>query len=195
MPIDLVRISEYIGLVGFILWAIMERGFSLSGQQQSEGRKQHQGSYWLLSLCWYGAMLFSIFDAFSLKITVFAAPMWILRGLGIILTISGLVIRFLARKTLGKQYSVHVETSDTHDLVITGIYSVVRHPAYLGLMCLFLGIPLCLGSWGGIILAVAGGIPAIINRIVLEEKLLNEWFGKQYEDYKENTWRLIPYLW
>ncbi len=192
---NLERISEYIGLGGFILWAIMERGFSLSGQQQNEGRKQHQASYWLISLCWYGAMIFSIFDALSLRITVFVAPLWILRNLGMILTMSGIVIRFLARKTLGKQYSVHVETSDTHDLVITGIYRVIRHPAYLGLMCLFVGIPLSMGSWGGIIFTVAGGIPAIIYRIVLEEKFLNKWFGKQYEEYKEKTWRLIPFLW
>ena len=192
---ELERISEYIGLGGFILWAIVERGFSLSGQQQSKGRKQHQGSYWLISLCWYGAMIFSMFDALSLRITVFVTPLWILRGLGIILILSGIVMRFLARKILGKQYSVHLETSDTHNLVTTGIYRVIRHPAYFGLMCLFVGIPLSMGSWGGIIFAVAGGIPAIIYRIVLEEKLLNERFGMQYKEYNEKTWRLVPYLW
>ena len=195
MSIELERISEYVGLGGFVLWALVERGFSFSGKQQSEGRKQHRGSYWLISLCWYVAMIFSIIDALNLKISVFVTPLWILRGLGIILTISGIVIRFLARKTLGKQYSVHVETSDTHNLVTTDIYGVVRHPAYLGLTCLFVGIPLSMGSWGGIIFAVAGGIPAIIYRIVLEEKFLNEWFGRQYEEYKEKTWRLVPYLW
>ncbi|MDZ7721816.1 MAG: isoprenylcysteine carboxylmethyltransferase family protein [candidate division KSB1 bacterium] len=39
---------------------------------------------------------------------------------------------------------MHVETSDTHELVTRGIYKTVRHPAYLGLSCLFIGIPL---SW------------------------------------------------
>jgi hypothetical protein len=34
---ELERISEYIGLGGFILWTIVERGSSLSGQQKSKG--------------------------------------------------------------------------------------------------------------------------------------------------------------
>jgi protein-S-isoprenylcysteine O-methyltransferase len=90
---------------------------------------------------------------------------------------------------------VHIETSATHKLVRTGIYRVVRHPAYLGLVSVFLGIPLSEGSWGGTIVAVAGGIPAVVYRIWIEEKSLSEWFGEQYEEYKESSWRLIPYLW
>ncbi len=192
---DFVRISEYIGLGGLILWAVMERSFFLFNQQQREGQKQDQGSYWLISLFWYGAMLFAILDVWTLNWTTFDAPLWLLRGIGMLLTISGLAIRLWARRTLGKQYSVHVETSDTHQLVTAGIYQVVRHPAYLGLVCLFLGIPLSLGSWGGIIIAAAGGVPAVVYRIRVEERSLREWFGKQYEAYQARTWRLIPYVW
>jgi len=193
--VDFIRISEYIGLGLFILWAVVERGYFLSNQQQSEGRKQAEGSYWLISMFWYGAMIFSLLDAWSLVWTTFGAPFWILRGIGILLALCGITIRFLARRGLGKQYSVHIETSDTHKIVTSGIYKVVRHPAYLGLVCLFIGIPLIEGSWGGTILAAAGGIPAILYRIWIEEKSLSEWFGEQYQTYKKRSWRLIPYLW
>lgn len=192
---DFIRVSEYIGVAGFILWAVFERGFSLFHQQQDKGQKQAQGSYWLISACWYGVILFSVLDVWNLKWTIFGTPLWILRGLGTFLITSGLVIRFLARLALGKQYSVHVETSDSHQLIRMGIYKVIRHPAYLGLLCLLLGIPLSMGSWGAIFLAVAGGIPAIVYRISAEEKLLIERFGNQYKQYKENTRRLLPYLW
>lgn len=192
---DFDRIFVYVGLGGFVLWSLIERGFSLSGQQQSTGSKRHRESYWLINLFWYGAILFSMLDALSLRLTVFGTSWWALRITGLVLTISGLAIRYLARRTLGQQYSVHVETSATHNLVTTGIYGIVRHPAYLGLMCLLLGIPLSMGSWAGITIAVAGGIPAIVYRIILEEKLLKEWFGKQYAEYEEKTWRLVPYLW
>ena len=192
---NLIRIFEYIGLGGFILWAVLERSFSFSGQQQSKGQKQAQGSYWLINMGWYGAMIFSIVDTLGLKWMGFRTPLWVLRGLGTALTLSGIMIRFMARKALGKQYSVHVETSEAHKLVTVGIYTMVRHPAYLGLICLFLGIPLSMGNWGGLAIAVAGGIPAVVYRILIEEKSLGEWFGEQYEQYKKGTWRLIPYLW
>jgi protein-S-isoprenylcysteine O-methyltransferase Ste14 len=109
--------------------------------------------------------------------------------------LGGLAMRILARKALGKQYSVHVETSKTHHMVTEGVYNVVRHPAYLGLVGLFLGIPLSEGSWGGLAIALVVGIPAIVYRIHVEEQSLREWFGKPYEQYREKTWRLIPYLW
>lgn len=192
---DLVQISEYVGLAGFILWAVVERGFTLLNQQQRQGQKQAQGSFWLISATWYGAMLFSILDVWTLAWTTFESPLWMLRSIGMLLTISGIAIRFLARRTLGKQYSVHVETSETHQLVTQGLYGLVRHPAYLGLLCLFLGIPLSMGSRGGFMIAAAGGIPAVVYRIRIEEQSMGEWFGARYEAYKESTWKLVPYLW
>jgi protein-S-isoprenylcysteine O-methyltransferase Ste14 len=191
---DIIRIPEYVGLAGFILWALVERGFSLSKQQQ-QGEKQEQGSYWLISLFWYGATLLAILDAWGLGWTTFGARLWILRGLGMLFILGGLAMRILARRALGKQYSVHVETSETHQMVTEGVYNTVRHPAYLGLMGLFLGIPLSEGSWGGLAIALVGGIPAIVYRIHVEEQALRTWFGKQYEQYQARTWRLIPYLW
>lgn len=192
---EFIRISEYIGLVAFILWAVMERGFSLLNLQQREGRKQEEGSYWLISLFWYGATIFSLLDAWSFGWTTFGAPLRLLRGSGMLLALCGIAIRFLARRDLGREYSVHVKTYDAHKLVTTGIYTMVRHPAYLGLLLLFMGIPLSEGSWGGTIVAAAGGIPAILYRIRIEEKLLSEWFGEPYRKYIERSWRLFPYVW
>ncbi len=192
---DIMRIPEYVGLAGFVLWALVERGFSFLKQHQHQGQKQAQGSYWLISLGWYSATFFSILDAWRLGWTTFGARLWILRGLGMLFILGGLAMRILARRALGKQYSVHVETSETHQIVTESVYNVVRHPAYLGLVGLFLGIPLSEGSWGGLAIAVVGGVPAIVYRIHIEEQALRDWFGKQYEQYQARTWRLIPYLW
>jgi len=192
---DIARVSAYVGVLGFVFWALVERGFSLLNQKQHKGRKQSQGSYWLISVSWYGATLFSLADAWRLRWTTFGRSLWGLYVIGSLLTIGGIGIRILARRALGQQYSVHVETSEAHRLVTRGIFGVLRHPAYLGLACLFLGIPLCEGSWGGLVLALVGGLPAIVYRIHIEEKSLSEWFGEAYEQYRESTWRLIPYVW
>jgi protein-S-isoprenylcysteine O-methyltransferase Ste14 len=192
---DLQKLAVYVGIGGFIFWSLIERGFSFTQYQQQQRKAKVQFSYWFISLFWYGAILFSILDAWRMNLTVFNRPNLFLRILGVLLTISGLIIRFLARKDLGKEYSVQVETYDQHKLITDGIYKTLRHPAYLGLLCLFLGIPLSEGSWGGIVLAIAGGFPAVIYRIILEEQFLRQWFGEQYESYKAHTWRVIPHVW
>ena len=190
-----VEISNIVGLSGFVLWAVLERSFFLSGQHQAGEKNREQVSFWLISLFWYVSMIYAILDAWSLEWTTFEASLWSLRMLGITLTGLGLVFRFLARSALGKHYSVHVATSERHELVTNGIYGLIRHPAYLGLLCLFLGIPLCEGSWVGFLVALGGGIPMVLYRISIEEKLLVDWFGERYSAYKKGTWRLIPYIW
>ncbi len=190
-----VRLFEYLGLGGFIVWALMERGFSLFKQRQEKGHKQSQISFWLINIFWYGAMFFAILDVWTLNWTTFNQNLWLVRIIGLIFVVAGLVLRFIARRDLGKQYSVHVETSEKHQLITDGIYQKIRHPAYLGLLCLFLGIPLSMGSWGGLIIAIVGGMPAVLYRITVEESSLQKWFGDQFEAYSQNPWRLIPRVW
>ena len=191
----LIQISQYIGVGGFILWSIVERGFHLSDQKQIQGKKQAQWTFWVINIFWYGAIIFSILDVWGPGWTAFNSPLWGLRISGILLIVTGIAARFLSRRALGKQYSVHVETSEEHQLITHGIYQHLRHPAYLGLLCLILGIPLSMGSWAGIIIAFIGGIPSIVFRTVIEERSLRVWFGADYEKYSKNSWRLIPYVW
>lgn len=192
---NLIRIFEYVGLGGFAIWSLMERGFSLLKQHQDHGQKQSRVSFWLISFFWYAATFYAIFDVWIMRLTIFQQPLWALRILGVGLIASGLIFRFIARRDLGKQYSVHVETSEEHQLITSGIFGTIRHPAYLGLICLFVGIPLCMGSWGGAIIAAIGGVPSMIYRISVEERSLRDWFGEQFEDYQKRSWRLIPRVW
>ena len=168
----LKKISQYIGLGGFILWAIVERGFHLANQEQIKGKRESQWSFWLINLFWYAAMFLAIFDAWGLEWTLFKNPHLGLRVIVTLLILLSITIRILSRKALGKQFSVYVETSDEHTLITEGIYRHLRHPAYLGLLFLFLGVPLALGSWIGFLIAVIGGIPSIIFRIIIEEQFL-----------------------
>jgi protein-S-isoprenylcysteine O-methyltransferase Ste14 len=107
----------------------------------------------------------------------------------------GLAARIAARRVLGQQYSVFVETSRSHQLVTVGVFSKLRHPAYFGLLNLLIGIPLCLWSLPGLAVALIGGVPAILYRIRIEETVLLERFGDDYERYAQSTWRVLPYIW
>jgi protein-S-isoprenylcysteine O-methyltransferase Ste14 len=90
--------------------------------------------------------------------------------------------------------SAKIAVEADQPLVSTGLYGVVRHPMYLGVVINMIGTPLALGSlWG--LLAVALAVPAFAARIADEERMLvDELAG--YRDYTTRVRsRLIPYLW
>ena len=87
-----------------------------------------------------------------------------------------------------------VEVEKDQKIITTGLYGLVRHPMYIGVIIMFLPTPIALGSYWGLI--PMSTIPlALIFRIINEEKLLcNDLPG--YKDYCQNTkFRLIPYIW
>ena len=80
----------------------------------------------------------------------------------------------------------------THDRLVTdGIYGVIRHPSYLGLLLTSLGWGLAFRSGVGLLLTLATTI-VVLGRISAEERLLGSHFGAEYEAYRRHTARLIP---
>ena len=74
---------------------------------------------------------------------------------------------------------------------IHGIYSVIRHPSYLGLLVNSLGWGLAFRSGAGVLLAAITIVP-ILARIRAEEALLRSQFGAEYDAYRGRTSRLLP---
>jgi protein-S-isoprenylcysteine O-methyltransferase Ste14 len=85
------------------------------------------------------------------------------------------------------------ETHRTEKIVTVGVYSVVRHPQYLGGLLAHVGISLLLSACYSLL-----STPLMVVLIYLitrkeEEELIRE-FGKEYEDYKKRVPMLIPKL-
>ena len=78
-------------------------------------------------------------------------------------------------------------------LVKDGLYKHVRHPLYLGEILRNFGVVSIFSSGYGILLVMIGTV-FLLLRIKLEEEMLVEAFGSDYEDYKRKTKRLIPYI-
>jgi protein-S-isoprenylcysteine O-methyltransferase Ste14 len=94
---------------------------------------------------------------------------------------------------LGHRFSGLVAIQPGHRLVTDGVYDVIRHPSYLGLLISALGWALVLRSAVGVLL-MALMIPPLVARIRAEEKLLRSHFGAEYEAYSSRTARLVPGL-
>jgi protein-S-isoprenylcysteine O-methyltransferase Ste14 len=77
-------------------------------------------------------------------------------------------------------------------LVTTGPYSIVRHPVYLGLAMVLIGVAIFLRSGTGLLAVLLLSLPASINRARCEEKKLLDAFGRPWEEYASRTGFLIP---
>jgi protein-S-isoprenylcysteine O-methyltransferase Ste14 len=92
---------------------------------------------------------------------------------------------------LGRRFSGLVAIQPGHTLVTSGIYGVIRHPSYLGLLVNSLGWGLVFRSGVGLLLAALLLLP-LVARIHAEERLLRTQFGDEYGAYCAWTSRLVP---
>ena len=84
-----------------------------------------------------------------------------------------------------------IEISEDQKVISTGPYALVRHPMYAGGLLLFIGTPLALGSYWGL-LAFVAVLPALIWRLLDEEKFLSRNLPGYAEYCAKVRWRLIP---
>jgi protein-S-isoprenylcysteine O-methyltransferase Ste14 len=111
---------------------------------------------------------------------------------GVLLMVVGLAIRWTAFISLGKAFSANVAIRDTQSLYRSGIYSVVRHPSYTGLLIIFLAIAVGERNWLSAAIVLVFPTAALLYRIHVEEAALRHAFGAQYADYSKTTKRLFP---
>ncbi len=116
-----------------------------------------------------------------------------LRWSGLALVVVGFALITWTTVGLGRQYSVYITLQQDHKLITSGSYRYIRHPRYLGVMIVALGLALLFRSW--IALAALPFLLALlIFRLKDEEKLLREEFGPQWEEYISHSWRLVPFV-
>jgi protein-S-isoprenylcysteine O-methyltransferase Ste14 len=115
--------------------------------------------------------------------------------LGCFCLTGGVAIRLTAVAALRRQFTTQVTIVERHKIVETGIYRILRHPAYLGYLLSLLGIGLVLGNWVSLAVLVVLPLAGILYRIRVEERVLLAYFGPAYQEYANRTKRLLPGIW
>ena len=118
----------------------------------------------------------------------------LIRPIGLTFLIAGIVIRFSAINTLGQFFTSTVVIKDDHQLIRSGLYKNIRHPAYTGSLLAHLGLGLSFSNWLSLGFSTVPFVIAALYRIHVEERALHAAFGKQYLQYSSTTKRLIPGL-
>jgi len=121
----------------------------------------------------------------------------LLRVLGLVLFLVGTLLVLWARRTLGRMWGIstsrQVKLLPDHELVKGGPYAIVRHPMYAGWWFALIGTILIYRTLILIILLVFS-VYVFVRRARLEEKVLAERFGPDWEAYAASTKSLIPFI-
>ena len=112
-----------------------------------------------------------------------SVPTYITILADIIMLLGYMIIFFVFRQN--SYASRIVEVEEDQKVISTGLYSIVRHPMYIGVLIMYIPTPVALGSYWGLI--PFAFLPlSLVLRVLNEEKVLSENL-KGYKAYCQQT--------
>jgi protein-S-isoprenylcysteine O-methyltransferase Ste14 len=164
---------------------------SFAGGNLSAGVREARGNRWVIPVFVIIGFLNAYLPAYTDRRELWTIDGDTIRWVGVALFAAGGALRIWPVFVLGERFSGLVAIQPGHTLVTGGIYGVIRHPSYVGLLINSLGWSLAFRSAVGVILT-ALLIPPLLARISAEENLLRSQFGDDYNAYCSQRSRLIP---
>ena len=167
--------------------ALLERRKKFGpGQEQSPAQKI------IISLAVLSFLGLFVFCALDHRFGWSPVPA-IVSVLGDVLVALGLFIDLLVFRENSYGGST-IETVEGQKVISTGPYALMRHPMYVGVLIMIIGVPLALDSWWGLAILLIS-IPVLMWRILDEEQLLKKDLPGYLEYTQKVHYRLVPYLW
>jgi protein-S-isoprenylcysteine O-methyltransferase Ste14 len=163
----------------------------LSQGNLSAGEREDRANRWVITAFGLIGLLNAYLPAYTDRIGFWTLDGDSTRWFGVALFVAGGALRISPVFVLGSRFSGLVAIQPGHTLVTDGVYAVIRHPSYLGLLVNSLGWALAFRSGVGVLLTVLL-LPPLLARIRAEEALLRSQFGSEYDTYCRRTSRLIP---
>ena len=139
------------------------------------------------------AVLLVVFLVLPKRRSLFAPPD-LLDVLGILLMIAGLALVIISLVSLGAALTPTPVPQDGAALRTGGVYSVVRHPIYTGILVAALGFTLAVGSMWQVLLWVALAV-FFYAKAFWEDRLLAERHGVAWYDYADHVGGFFPRVW
>lgn len=140
----------------------------------------------------FGFILILVISALDHRFAWTVVPFYLVVIGDIFVALGFLIVFFVYKENTFT--SATIEIYPGQKVIKTGLYSIVRHPMYMGAVFLLFGIPLSLGSWLGLLGHIII-LSALIWRIFDEEILLMKSFPEYVEYQNKVRYRLIPFVW
>lgn len=179
-------LSAALWILFIVYWNIAAKGAAPTKSSESQTSRQlHQN---LMS----AALLLLFIPVPGLRTRYLPLTLLIIT-VGLTIQLSSALLAVWARRHLGRNWSGAVTVAVDHQLVRSGPYRLVRHPIYSAMLGMCLGTAIVSGEIHAL-LGLAVIAVAYVRKVKLEEKTLRENFGSAYDDYRRDTWAIIPGL-
>jgi protein-S-isoprenylcysteine O-methyltransferase Ste14 len=174
---------KFLYFLFFIIFAL-ERLFStFLKKKEPEGEIKYKNLTRILIIGYTLGMFVPIAEFFIFQKKIASSQVFI----GCLLLAIGVSLRKFSINSLGERWSVHNKQIRVKKLIKTGSYQYLRHPYYLSVILELLGLKFYFNSFWALIIILFIQIPILCVRVHLEEKMLLDEFGKEYEDYQRKT--------
>jgi protein-S-isoprenylcysteine O-methyltransferase Ste14 len=190
--------SSPVGLPGL---AAMAAGFALflfslliaRGRSASDAGKQRISWRSLIGIAVQGTAIgFAGFGPINVALDPLSG-FAIGQALLIALLMAAMIWLFVASaRALGRNWSLVARTRSDHQLVTAGPFAHIRHPIYLALFLSMLALAVAFGHPLHLLLSVPLYAMGTGLRVIEEERLLREMFGRAYDDYAATVRRFVP---
>jgi protein-S-isoprenylcysteine O-methyltransferase Ste14 len=145
----------------------------------------------LITLQWIGLAL-NFYLSLSFTAAAITWQRTALFLLGTLFVLLGVAWRWYAIWTLGRYFTRDVAVSADQQVVQSGPYRFIRHPAYSGTFLTMLGVGLAITNWASLAVLLICVFTGHFYRVKVEEKALIRTIGQPYIDYMQHTRRFIP---
>lgn len=183
----------YLFLTICSFWMISELMLLILARSGNNDQDYDKGSIKWLNTIIYVCIAAAVGIGFT-GIGKIHAGISIIPWVGLCFIVIGLIIRWTAILTLRKYFTTNVVIQSDHKIIKTGVYRFIHHPSYTGSIISFCGLGLAFSNWISFIVLVVPITIALLKRIEIEEQALQSAFGKEYEDYRKNSWYLFPWI-
>ena len=121
-------------------------------------------------------------------------PPWAQSVGWILFVLSGAIVWHVSTANAYLARYARIQDDRGQVVVRAGLYGHVRHPMYLGIILLFCGLPMALGSWFSYIPSL-GIVCLFVYRTLREDRMLQAGLAG-YGDYAQDVrYRLVPGIW
>lgn len=177
-----------------LLWIGFSLYWGIAGRNSAPAKTpESRASKWFHQIVLNLALLLLFLPVPGLTGWFLPERLHLLVAVGAVLQAAFMLLAIWARRHLGRNWSGEVRIGVDHELVRTGPYRLLRHPIYTAMLGMFLGTAISSSQYHAL-LGLAILLFAYLRKTRLEERLLQQTFGTEYEAYRRQTWALVPLL-
>jgi protein-S-isoprenylcysteine O-methyltransferase Ste14 len=187
-------IAYWVIVSACVIWLAVARPESLEARLQAPVSSAQPRADQIATILFIAVMtmwfVFLPLDVFRFQLL--PAPSLSIAVIGAVLGLAGFAVVLVTIYQNSFAIPVVRDQSDAgQTLVDTGVYGIVRHPMYAGLLVMFIGMALWLESYAGAI-AVVVVLASLVPRILVEEKTLRQTLPGYPEYQSRIRYRLLP---